>query len=250
MHFQAVLFDLFGTIVLPFASERFHRSLAEMADAVKADRAEFRRMWIEETVRDRSTGCFPTIEANVLHICRALGIEPRSEELADAAKIREAFTREILIPRPDAVSTMRALRSAGLRLALVSDCSSEVPRLWPGTPFAALIDAPVFSCSTGTKKPDPRIYRMAVDTLGVSADRCIYVGDGFSNELTGAATLGMHPLLIAPPGEVAAASADYEGMSWTGGRIETLGDIVKLLGIKTEPMQQQHQTPNCDDEQP
>jgi putative hydrolase of the HAD superfamily len=40
---------------------------------------------------------------------------------------------------------------------------------------------------------------MATDELGIAPEDCLYVGDGDSNELTGAAGVGMHPVLINVP---------------------------------------------------
>ena len=48
-------------------------------------------------------------------------------------------------------------------------------------------------------KPDPRIYEMAVEGLGVAAEECLYVGDGTSNELTGASRVGMTAVLMRAP---------------------------------------------------
>lgn len=57
------------------------------------------------------------------------------------------------------------------------------------------IDVPVFSCDERIKKPSPRIYEIACDRLNVKPQECIYVGDGSSEELTGAAAIGMCTIL-------------------------------------------------------
>ena len=111
----------------------------------------------------------------------------------------------------------------------MSDCSAEVPELWAETPFADLIEVPVFSCRAGTRKPDERIYRLACDGLGVEPVDCIYIGDGFSRELTGAAAVGMRPLLLAPPDEEGWATGGYERQAWDGERIPALGRVLNLL---------------------
>jgi len=85
------------------------------------------------------------------------------------------------------------------------------------------------------KKPDPRIYRLACDGLGVAPHRCLYVGDGFSHELTGAANVGMRAVLIAPSDEVRADAPGYEGHTWPGSRIETLSEVMNLLRLGLDP---------------
>ena len=54
----------------------------------------------------------------------------------------------------------------------------------------------VFSCTVGIRKPDPRLYRIAITKLRVEADRCLYVGDGGHDELGGAARAGMTAILL------------------------------------------------------
>jgi len=145
-----------------------------------------------------------------------------------ATEIRVSFSRECLRPRHDAVSVLTRLRSHGLFLGLVSDCSAEVPAIWHETPLAEHFDAAVFSCVVGTKKPDPRMYREAYERLTVLPERCLYVGDGFSQELDGARRLGMHPVLIKVPCEVSDDSPHNEASSWNGDRISSLTEVIPL----------------------
>lgn len=231
MRFDAVIFDLFGTLVTGFAATLFRRSLDAMADAVGADRKRFTTAWIGDTHYDRTVGTHETIEANVRRICEMEGIVPTDEGLVRAARARLDFTRALLTPRRDAVATLSAIRDAGLRTALVSDCSAEVPELWDATPFAALIDLPIFSCSARMKKPDPRIFMLACDGLGVAPDRCLYVGDGGSNELTGASAVGMQAVMIAPFDDDVPANAAGERQEWDGMKVEGMAGLLPIIGI-------------------
>jgi putative hydrolase of the HAD superfamily len=54
-----------------------------------------------------------------------------------------------------------------------------------------LFDVTVFSCDAGILKPDPRIYRLATDGLGLPPEQCLYVGDGGHRELRGAREAGL-----------------------------------------------------------
>jgi putative hydrolase of the HAD superfamily len=225
----AVIFDLFGTLVHQFTSSGYEQSLRQMAEAVGMDADAFRHAWIHDTWWERATGQLPTVEEATEHISRMHGITPAAQQLAEAARIRSAFTRATLLPREDAVSTLQAIKTKGLSLGLISDCTPEVPQLWAETPFAPLVDAAIFSCCTGTKKPDPKIYEMACERLGVKPRQCIYVGDGSSQELQGATAVGMHAVLLAPPGEERTDTRDWEGESWAGARIEKLSDVLCLI---------------------
>ncbi len=74
-----------------------------------------------------------------------------------AWQIRREHTRTALIPRQGVIALLAALKVQQYQLALVSDCSSEVPDLWPETAFAAYFDYE-FSCLAHCMKPDPRAY--------------------------------------------------------------------------------------------
>jgi len=229
MRFEAVVFDLFGTLVPGFSEERFNSSLAAMAAALGVDAEEFIRQWSFETWEDRATGRLETIEANVRQICEALGAMPSEDQVKEGVRIRVAFAREILKPRGDAMSTLKEIKGAGREIGLISDCSAEVPTLWPETGLEPLIDVAIFSCVAGMKKPDPRIYHLACEGLGVSPQRCLYVGDGFSQELAGASQVGMTAVLIAPPGEEWADPSENERAAWRGPVVETLSEVAKMV---------------------
>ena len=122
------------------------------------------------------------------------------------------------------------LKQAGYKIGLISDCSSEVPILWPNTPFFSLVDAPIFSCAVGFTKPDPRIYRIVCNRLAVVPQDCLYIGDGGSYELTGASQIGMHTLLIRVPYEDGYDFYRTDAKKWEGPVISRLKDVLTFIG--------------------
>jgi putative hydrolase of the HAD superfamily len=115
----------------------------------------------------------------------------------------------------------------GHKVGLISDCSPEIPHVWRETTLVSLVEAPVFSCVVGLKKPDPCIYHLACERLAVDPRACLYVGDGGSRELTGAAQVGMHPVLIRDRDERDAFRVDSE--DWDGPTISTLREVLSLV---------------------
>ena len=83
-------------------------------------------------------------------------------------------------------------------------------------------------------KPDPRIYAIACERLGVPPEACLYVADGVGGELAGAAASGMRPVLLAPPGERPPDTFEWEGHAWNGERIPSLGEVVTILEAERE----------------
>jgi len=230
MKYKAVIFDLFGTLVDNFSLREQQDILARLASIVSAPADEFMRLWFG-TFNERATGVFGSLEGNIEHICRKLGILAKAPQIQQAARIRRDFTRRALRPRPDAVSVLSRLKSRGYKTALISDCSAETPAAWGDTPLAPLIDVAVLSCLVGLKKPDPRIYQKAAQQLGVEPQTCLYVGDGSSGELTGAATVGMYPVLLRLPGEDSTDAHQIDREDWNGPTISSLTEVLTLVGL-------------------
>jgi len=205
--------------------------LRQMADAVGAPAEEFARLWSQDTRLMRWRGEFRTIEENLEYICRALGVSATAEAVARAACLRTEATPRWLTPREDAVDTLTRLKAAGHKIGLISDCTCETPARWPDTPFASLIDVPIFSCEVRLTKPDPRIYRLACERLNVEPRECVYVGDGGSGELTGAAGVGMSVVLIRCPDEPPSAFDRADAANWRGPTISALSDLLRILGL-------------------
>jgi putative hydrolase of the HAD superfamily len=58
-------------------------------------------------------------------------------------------------------------------------------------------DAEVFSCDVGWVKPEPEIFNACLDKLELSAEECVFVGDGGSGELVAAKELGFHTVFVS-----------------------------------------------------
>lgn len=150
---------------------------------------------------------------------QTLGID--GEQAEQVAALRRDATRAVMAsPRPGAVETLRELRRRGLRVGLITVCSDDLPAVWAETAFAGLFDAEVFSCDVGLRKPDPAIYRLACDRLGVAPQECIFVGDGANDELGGAQRVGMAAVQMHRPDEEA---------TWDGIRITAVPHVLDLV---------------------
>ena len=112
---------------------------------------------------------------------------------------------------------------------MISNCGSLIPLIWRGTPLAPLVDAPVFSCSAGLRKPDPRIYSLACELLAVLPEDCLYVGDGGDGELTGASRAGMDAVLVHAPAVDLNDGRHDDARSWTGPSVLALSEVLGLV---------------------
>jgi putative hydrolase of the HAD superfamily len=227
---EAVVFDLFGTLVPEFTRDDFHGSVRAMARAVGADEERFLEGWLA-TAPERQTGVHPTIEANVRAICERLDVPVREQDLRRALALRDDVYERSFHPRPGAIETLSVLRERRMPVALVSMCAPDTPALWRASELAALVDVEVFSAEVGLRKPDPAIYRLATEGLGVVPQGCLYVGDGAYGELTGAEAVGMRAVLIRPPDvDPAVMLTPERDDGWSGPVIEELREVLQLVG--------------------
>lgn len=228
MKYDAVIFDLFGTLVDIFSYQEHERMLFKMASVLSVPPEDFARMW-RETFRERVTGVFKTPEESITYISHTLDPNIPEEKITHATKIRLEFTINALEPRKEVLTTLEHIKSQGLKIGLLTDCTAEVPTLWEKILFAPLIDEPVFSCVEGTKKPDPRIYHTLCQRLSVEPQVCLYIGDGSSQELTGASEVGMHPVLIRVPYEQDYDAYRINPQEWDGPVISSLEEVLILI---------------------
>ena len=228
MRYKAVFFDLFGTLVRNFSSRDYREVLKQMASFLGAPLEEFLNLWWE-TAGERYTGGLDKVQASIEKIGRKLNLSLDQALIDRVINVRMSYIKDMLTPRPQAVEVISWLRSQNIKVGLISDCSIEIPLVWNGTPLAELFDTTVFSCSVGLKKPDPRIYRLATDRLGVNPEDCLFIGDGGSRELTGAANAGLHPVMIQPWGETELPQANSEAREWQGPKIFSLTEVLDLV---------------------
>jgi putative hydrolase of the HAD superfamily len=226
MKFEAVIFDLFGTLVDDFVSSvaQMHE---EMALALAVPYEQFMQHW-RETAEMRIIGAFDTVEANIEYVCDAMKVSPRAEQIENAVEIRMKYIRRALQPKPDAINTPNQLRNWGYKIGLISNCSIEIPILWQETAFANVIDTPIFSSRVRLRKPDIRIYHLACEQLGVTPEACLYIADGEDHELAAGAKVGLHPVLIRTVTQKT-SSSHQEARDWQGSIIASLPEVLQLV---------------------
>jgi len=176
-------------------------------------------------------GIFQSYETNIEYICQKLGVKPDDSHVTLAVKINRESGARLIKPRPHATELLSYLKTENYKTGLISDCGVETPKIFNNMPFAPLIDVTIFSCLVGMQKPDPRIYQLTTERLAVKPEDCLYIGDGDSNELTGALQAGMHPVLIRNLAEdpTDVYRTYFEGDDWQGLVIPSLWEVTNLV---------------------
>jgi HAD superfamily hydrolase (TIGR01549 family) len=97
-----------------------------------------------------------------------------------------------------AIETITALRSAGIRTGIVSYADITVfEALLEQAGLAGLTDIEVCSEMARSCKPDPAIFLMALDGIGVPPARAMFVGDSVESDVVGGNRLGMRTVLLS-----------------------------------------------------
>jgi putative hydrolase of the HAD superfamily len=209
---RAVIFDLWNTIAV-WPEDLWAETRPRVAEHLGLTVEEFESRWYGELAHMREMGPMSDVLA-------LFDLTPEDVERVTA--LRREVTRKGLVPVPGAVETIAALRERGLKTGLITVCSEDVVSLWEETDFHGLFDAEVFSAAVGLRKPDPRIYRIALEKLGVEAADAAFVGDGANDELAGAERVGMRAIGVdSPSGELPD--------DWAGSRITALPELLELL---------------------
>ena len=231
MKFETIVFDLFGTLVnhFPSSAGQMHH---EMVAVLEVPYEEFNRLW-SRTTEMRVIGAFETVEASIQYVLAKMNAPARAGQIRNAVALRMKYIKEALQPKADAISTLEELRRRGHRLGLLSNCSLEIPLLWPETDFAGAIDMPIFSCLARLKKPDERIYHLACQQLGTKPESCLYIADGEEYELAAAARIGLQPVLIRSSSEGSLSELHREAREWCGPAIATLPEVLAVAGVET-----------------
>ena len=232
---QALIVDLFGTLVPKWPQALSTDRKRRMAKAIDVEEHLFRkawaaRWWDRELGRVSLEGCIadvleevaPSGSPETMSALVDLWLEPVADHLAAT-------------PRPDAVAALERARAAGLKIGLVSNAGVEVPGVFRRSPLAGLVDVAVYSSTVGVAKPDRRIYLAACQELAVSPSRCLYVGDGGNDELQGALEVGMRPVLLRVDDEIAHEGLPSGAAAWEGPEIGTFDELWETMALPDGP---------------
>jgi putative hydrolase of the HAD superfamily len=110
-------------------------------------------------------------------------------------------------PAPGSLQGLRALAATGVKLAIVSNSDGTLEdrlraegicQVGPGAgvPMAIVID----SDAVGVAKPDPAIFRIALEATGVAPERALHIGDIVGADVDGALAAGIRPVHLDPYG--------------------------------------------------
>jgi len=128
---------------------------------------------------------------------------------------------------PEVPGVLRALAAAGVRVGLISNSHRCLASFQSHFELHGLIGAAISSPEHGLMKPNPSIFRAALELLEVEPESAVMVGDSVAQDVNGALGIGMRAVLVhraefphPQAGELEAGSVPI---------IRTLGELPALL---------------------
>ena len=102
---------------------------------------------------------------------------------------------------PDGVEdALKAFKSAGLRLSVVSNANGTVRALLDRLGLLQFFEVVVDSAEEGVEKPEPRIFQIALERTGAEAGEALHVGDIYNVDVVGARAAGLRVALVDEAG--------------------------------------------------
>ena len=206
----AVLLDVGGIFHLP-SHEHVLGACGRAgftADADRLDRAHYRGVTAFHT---EYTGELPWSEMWGGYLERYVDeIGAPADVRADVIEhLQQEFTAGGLWSRviPGSLDDLRTLAATGVRLGVISNADGTVAVrlreqevLQVGSGVGVPVECVIDSGDVGVLKPDPRIFKIALDALGITADEAWYVGDMPGIDVVGARAAGINPFVMDPYG--------------------------------------------------
>ncbi len=230
MAYRAILLDLFGTLIaygdqeagMRASRDGLYAALVQAGATIPVE--QFNADWdtrLFAPLAPHEDVCSTTFVSKIRRLCGWYGL-PLAEATVERAAMACLASWDSSIYLPE--DTWPALKQLEHKysLALVSnfDHPPFARKLLNSTGLADLLDPIIISGEVKVDKPDPRIFRLALDTLGYSAQETLFVGDSLDADIAGSRAVGCCPVLI---------DRERRHMDYAGERVENLLELVALL---------------------
>lgn len=226
MSLKAVLFDAGNTLIFldyrrlaPVVGEATGVALTAAGLQAQARPAALALERGDGTDRERATRYLETI-------FRLAGVpEAKMNVVRDTLLLLHREKHLWSAVQPGTIDALERLRKSGLRLAVVSNSDGRAEEGLIAAGLRGQFEFVIDSQIVGFEKPDPRIFKVALEQLGVAPAAALYVGDIYEVDVVGARRAGMDVILLDPLGNHAGRDVRIAG---------SMGEVAELI-ISTPP---------------
>ena len=129
---------------------------------------------------------------------------------------------------PETREVLDLLKRQHMKLGVISNFDSRLYSVMEDLHILSFFDSVTICSETGYAKPQPEIFVAAARSLGVAADRTLFVGDSLVDDFQGGENAGLHAFLLDRSGRYAAMQSVR--------RIGTLRDLLPIAGITAKSL--------------
>lgn len=206
---KAVFFDLDETLIEhtiegPELIARIHA--AHVGVFAGVDAAQFGKI-LREKAAELWGAMFDPVAPGEDPLVRSFGrtLKGLGLDSAAAQRLRDSFVEIVLAetrPNPGAKEALARLRADGLTTGIITNGYTFFQNLKINHHgFAGTTDFVLVSEAAGAHKPDPRIFRLALERAEAAPGEALHIGDHLVNDIGGAEQVGISGVLYDPHGD-------------------------------------------------
>jgi HAD superfamily hydrolase (TIGR01509 family) len=186
---KAVFFDLYETLITEWENNRLKAPYT--IDGIGLEPDIYKQEWLARKDK-RMEGAYPDFHSVLRDILHSQGL-PIDEEKIDFLYQKRVASKSIPFKKieNEIIATLQWIRNIDIKIGLISNCAPEEVLGWNSSELPKLFDCVIFSYDVKIAKPNKQIYLTACKKLDVTPEQSLFIGDGGSNELSGASAAGM-----------------------------------------------------------
>ena len=203
--FRGVFFDLYGTLLVfndidkswnDWAATFFELIAHKTGMSFNEFAGNCGNFMSREVKKDLASG-LTTYETKIKKHCDSLGIELTAGELKKVADETPRAWQKYISVAPDAVKVLEELkRNKVLALITNFDHTPHIGKTLANFNLEPFFRKIIISDEVNASKPDPAIFRIALEQTGLEPDEVIFIGDNPIDDIEGAYAAGIEPVLI------------------------------------------------------
>jgi putative hydrolase of the HAD superfamily len=224
MEIRALLFDVNGTLIdieTDEGMEEIYRAIAHflLYQGINIHRWEVRDLYFQLMQRQRGASAEKFVEWDAVELwrefiqtkasdyTRSLPAEKRAQLPLFLAELHRGIACKRLRLYPQVLEVLKQLRPQ-YRMAIVSDAQSAyaVPEL-SDVGLRDYFDPIIVSGDYGYRKPDPRLFQKALDSLQVRPEQALFLGNDLFHDILGAQQVGMKAIMISYSSNISSTSS-------------------------------------------
>ena len=189
---EVIFIDLFYTLIVPqYSLDGNEYDVVGLSLEAWEQVAEDERLY-----DDRATGKVTDPKQIIMEMINKAKLDLPADVIDDLLNIREERFKEAITHVDEhIIEVLKEIKAAGIKLCLISNADIIDVMYWKESPLCHLFDDVVFSYEVGCVKPDKEIYDIALLKMKTTSDKCLFIGDGGSDELKGAKQLGIKTVM-------------------------------------------------------